>query len=179
MPVKASPGLHRQKPAQLGEQSASGSLGVRTPADDSALSARALLPPFQEGAGKRRRQRQPPRSPSPLKSESLGCTAGRATSLRCVSARIQPALLQRGLGTRPCGHSPCLGTFCWRPSPSPPPTTSCPRTLSWRCWARVVWARAVSGTKARQVAQGQRRIPVRRDAGMQKDPLPVASAVHF
>lgn len=92
-------------------------------------------------------------------------------------------LARRTAGRAPCGRSACRGTFCSHPSPSPPRTTSCPRTSNWRCWAPAAWARVVSaaGTPRRLrspaptattggAADGERELRPKQRAGGQVEP---------
>lgn len=120
--------------------------------------------PLREGAGRGGPEVAAPpprRAPSPLKTAHPASSVGRRgprapVFLRCLLAN-RSAAPEAGLGRRalsvagparqtrsPCGRQPCLGTVCSRPSPSLPPTASCPRTSSWPCWAPAGWARAVS-----------------------------------
>lgn len=92
---------------------------------------------------------------SPLKAAGGDNSAVRLAPVPPVLAlpARQPPRCGRGLagsacalaaGRAPCGRPACPGTFCSRPSPNPPPTTSCPGTSNWPCWAPAAWARAVS-----------------------------------
>lgn len=113
-----------------------------------------------------------PRAPGPLKTARPDSPAGRrgprapgsprsllargSAAAAAGLGRLAPSAAGRARPARsPCGRPPCLGTVCSRPSPSPPPTTSCPRTSSWPCWAPAAWARAVS---AQGAARGRRRL---------------------
>lgn len=98
-----------------------------------------------------------PGARSSLKAASLDSSGPPPQSRRCVCLR--PLLASRlrvrrgphrSAGRAPCGRPTCPGTFYWPPFPSPPQTTSCPRTSSWPYWAPAAWARAVSaaGTRA-------------------------------
>lgn len=102
----------------------------------------------------------PPRAPSPLKERAW--TAARAAA---VPAQRCPCLGP----CAPCGRPPCPGTFCSRPSPSPPRTTSCPRTSNWPCWAPAAWARAVSAPGTSQ-GWGRAGLPAEGRSGRREDP---------
>lgn len=111
-------------------------------------------------AGERRRSRKPSPRPTPraepLKRRPRSPLGGAPRSPRPVSPRSQLSSRSRSAEARPgrlalsaarlalCGRPACPGTFCSRPSRSPPPTTSCPGTSNWPCWAPAAWARAVS-----------------------------------